>query len=889
MTWLTFQIEYGTTWGQQVCICGSTPELGNFDERKALELIPVEGNIWTSTLCVSDISSIEYYYFIREGKTSVRHEWGLPRCVHLAPNLSFDIVDHWRDVPYHQYLYSSVFTESVFFRTKQTFIPQISTESVLLNVVCPYVEKNQLLVISGEGETLGNWDLKKSVPFTFVGDGQWQLLLNAAELKNSQEYKFVIVRQSDNEVVKWEDGENRKFPSDLSFKEVYVENSIAFRYSFYNYKGTGVAIPVFSLRSNDSFGIGDFLDLKKMIDWATMTGMHIIQILPINDTTATKTWRDSYPYSAISVHALHPLYLGMKEHPLRDKSENESYLREAKVLNGLDRVDYEAVLNLKFRYYRELFAQEFQKISVSNEYRKFYENNKEWLFAYSCYCYLRDKYHTVRFAEWGSFAEYDPNNLQLLLDSDLEAKNEFDFNNFIQFLLHRQLTQVKEYAHLKGVALKGDIPIGINRNSVDAWTNARLFNMDTQTGAPPDDFAVEGQNWGFPTYNWRAMEEEHFDWWKKRFTKMSDYFDAYRIDHILGFFRIWEIPIDAVNGLLGHFSPALPYYPEEIRRAGIPFDEDRMTKPFIREEFLSDFFGEFAEEVKMNYLQAVGEGSFRLREECNSQLKIKNLFPNVDTAKNKRIRDGLMALCAEVLFVRDRIEFNKFHPRITAQYTYSFRYLDDNTKNAFNRLYDDFFYRRHNYFWREQAMKKLPELISSTSMLACGEDLGMVPDCVPSVMNELKILSLEIQRMPKNPHVRFSDLAQLPYLSVCTTSTHDMSPIRAWWKENREVTQTYFNSVLHLQGPAPEECTPDLCKTILQKHLDSTAMWVILPWQDWMSIDEALRNPNDQAERINVPANPDHYWCYKMHLSLEKLLQADSLNSEIGKMSTRNR
>jgi 4-alpha-glucanotransferase len=370
---------------------------------------------------------------------------------------------------------------------------------------------------------------------------------------------------------------------------------------------------------------------------------------------------------------------------------------------------------------------------------------------------------------------------------------------------------------------------------------------------------------------------------------MSDYFDAYRIDHILGFFRIWEIPIDGVNGLLGHFSPALPYYADEIRQAGIPFDEERMIKPFIREEFLPDFFGEFVEEVKTNYLQISDSGNYQLKSEFDTQLKIKQFFGEDNTPKDNRIRDGLMGLCSEVLFVRDRIENNKFHPRITAQYTYSYRYLDDYVKAAYNRLYDDFFYRRHNYFWREQAMKKLPELISSTSMLACGEDLGMVPDCVPSVMNELKILSLEIQRMPKNPNVMFSDLNQIPYLSVCTTSTHDMSPIRAWWKENKDETQIYYNHILHLDGPAPEECTPELCEMILEKHLDSTAMWTIFPWQDWMSIDGELRNPDEQAERINIPANPNHYWRYRMHLSLDKLLKADSLNAEIRKISIRKR
>jgi 4-alpha-glucanotransferase len=240
-----------------------------------------------------------------------------------------------------------------------------------------------------------------------------------------------------------------------------------------------------------------------------------------------------------------------------------------------------------------------------------------------------------------------------------------------------------------------------------------------------------------------------------------------------------------------------------------------------------------------------------------------------------------------VLFIRDPHDQHRFHPRITAQYTYSYRYLDDQVKEAFNRLYNEFFYNRHNYFWREQAMKKLPVLISSTTMLVCGEDLGMVPDCVPSVMQELQMLSLEIQRMPKDPTVMFTDLRTLPYHSVCTTSTHDMSPIRSWWTENREVTQRYYNELLHHEGAAPEECDRELCREIIHNHLQSSAMWVILPWQDWLSLDERLRNPDAGAERINIPANPDHYWRYRMHISLDDLLAEEGFNMMIGELSRR--
>lgn len=886
MTVLTFQTEYHTTWGQQVCLCGSIPELGQFDEANAL-VLSNEGNRWFAEVNITDAKDIQYYYFIRQGAGVIRREWGIPRKLYLSKDKKrFIIQDLWKNRPYHSYLYSSVFTESVFWHDKTSLPTEYFSNSVLLNVICPYVNKNQILCISGDCEELGNWDTNKAKKLDYIDYGEWQIVLNASKLPQQTHYKFLIVDKITGETVHWEDGGNRiLFASKAQEKDtIFVEMALQFHHHNFSYKGIGTSIPVFSLKTEDSFGIGDFADLRKMIDWTALTGQQLIQLLPVNDTTTTKTWRDSYPYSAISIYALHPIYLGCKDFKLKDDKKFRAYMDLASQLNDLPKIDYEKVLKLKYDYSRDLFLQDGVEVLTSVEYSEFYEINKEWLFPYACYCYLRDKNKTANFRDWGEFSKYDSERLKRMIKTYPESKKEIDYYCFVQYLLHKQFSGVRLYAHEKGVALKGDIPIGIDRNSVDAWSSPHLFNMDTQTGAPPDDFSYFGQNWGFPTYNWKAMEEDDYKWWKSRFCKMADYFDAYRIDHILGFFRIWEIPLDAVQGLLGHFNPALPYWAEEISKAGLPFEEERMVEPFIHEHFLRDIFGDFTEEVKSNYLDVTTWQRYRLKSFCDTQKKIVLLFDNKNDKKNKILCDGLLSLCTEVLFVRDPNDFHKFHPRITAQYTYSYRYLDEKYKAAFNRLYDDFYFHRHNYFWRDQAMKKLPPLISSTNMLVCGEDLGMVPNCVPSVMYELRILSLEIERMPKNSNDKFNDLNNLPYLSVCTTSTHDMSPIRLWWTENKETTQQYYNNVLKHDGLAPEECSSELCQQIIKRNLLSSAMWVILPWQDWLSIDNKLRSADMQSERINVPANPEHYWNYRMHISLDKLLNETELNNRIKNM-----
>ena len=577
--------------------------------------------------------------------------------------------------------------------------------------------------------------------------------------------------------------------------------------SFYgrNWKGAGTAIPVFSLRSAEDFGVGEFYDLKKMVDWAAATGQSILQLLPINDTTMLGTWEDSYPYNPNSTFALHPQFLHL---PAVGVKEDEEYKALQAELNALDQIDYERVNNTKLAYLRKAFDKTFRKLSATEKYQAFVRKNNDWLLPYAAFCVLRDLNGTPDFSQWKGYAKYNRKKVAAFCE---EHKTDIDFWCFVQYHLDLQLSEVCEYAHSRGVVFKGDLPIGISRTSVDAWIHPELFHMDSQAGAPPDAFSADGQNWGFPTYNWEKMAEDGFAWWKARFAKMAEYFDVFRIDHILGFFRIWEIPLWSKSGLDGYFSPAMPYPAHELENQG--FD----------------------------------------------------------------VRDG-------GLFIEDPRKTGHYHPRIGAHNSQSYQWLDAYRRAAFDRLYTDFFYYRHNDFWYHTAMQKLPALLDSTGMLACGEDLGMIPACVPSVMDGLKILSLEIQRMPKSVHDNFANPAWYPYLSVCTTSTHDMNPIRAWWEEDRQVTQQFYNEMLGGQGDAPYFCEPWICRQILDQHLWSPAMLTVLPLQDWLSMDGALRRSNPNDERINVPANPRHYWRYRMHLTLDQLAAADDFNATLSGM-----
>jgi 4-alpha-glucanotransferase len=247
--------------------------------------------------------------------------------------------------------------------------------------------------------------------------------------------------------------------------------------------------------------------------------------------------------------------------------------------------------------------------------------------------------------------------------------------------------------------------------------------------------------------------------------------------------------------------------------------------------------------------------------------------------------EGYGVLFNEGLFLVDHNRSDRWHPRIAVQYQEAYAQLSDEQKHNFNRLYNDYFYRRNNQFWYQEAMKKLPRLTQATRMLVCAEDLGMVPDCVPWVMNELRILSLEIQSMPKDPTTRFGKLSHNPYRSVCTISTHDMPTMRQWWDEDFERAQQYYSIPLRRgEGNAPHPMPGWLAKDIVSRHLTSPSMLCLISLQDWLAISEKLRLPDANAERINIPANPRHYWRYRMHLTLEQLLKADDLNEEISEL-----
>ncbi len=886
---IKFSIDYHTSWGDELCVSGDSYALGNCEEQKAAVMRCLDdGHTWELTVefpAAVAGTELRYRYIIRRGGETVRRESGPDhKLVFPEEVYNLHIIDRWQTEPDNRALYSSAFTDGIFRRQPRDLPRSLKEGRVTLCVEAPEILPSQQLAICGEGDTLGRWNTEAALRMNDSEFPQWSIRLRLPDLLEPVQYKFVILDRENGSLVAWEKGPNRTL--DLSGGDgeagAVLITGLRLQSPLPRWKGAGTAIPVFSLRSEEDFGTGDFSDIRKMVDWCVATGQNILQLLPVNDTTMTGRWTDSYPYNAVSSFALHPLYIRPAEvGRLRDNDRRDYYERRRRELNELEEVDYENAMHLKMEFLREIFPEKRRETEKREDYAEFLKRNEFWLPDYAVFCTLRDRFGTPDFHRWGEMGIYSRDKVERFIG---ENAYEIAFVYFVQYHLDRQLSRARDYARSRYVVLKGDLPIGVSRDSVEMWSHPELFHRDGQAGAPPDHFSIYGQNWGFPTYNWEAMLRDGLAWWKARLCKMAEYFDAYRIDHLLGFFRIWEIPLSSVRGLLGVFNPALPFTPAEIEAFGFPFSARRHAMPCVSRPGLSDIFGDFARQAADEFLSCNGAEPdlYRPQGFADTQRKVEDYFRTREPDDaSETLREGMLTLLENQLFIEDPYRKGLYHPRITGNTTEQYKELSDSEKAAYDRLYHDFFYERQNDFWAKSAMQKLPALIGATGMLCCGEDLGMIPLCVPEVMARLHILSLEIQRMPKQFGVEFGNTWGYPYLSVCTTSTHDMPGIRGWWAEDHAKSQRFYNNVLSIEGPAPQEATGAICKRIVDLQLDSPSMLCILPLQDWLSVNEQIRREDYTKEVINIPACSRHYWRYRMHLTLEALLGATDFNASI--------
>ncbi len=832
---IKFSIHFTPNNGEKLFIAGLAPSLLQGEPSQESLALEYEGDsIWSRELNVNTRkeSIISYRYFVEEPGGNIYYEAGKMRSIAINSKSSrVETKDQWVGNTEAAPFLSAPFSD-VFFSQKAS--PYSTTHrcksELVIRAVVPNIPIGNEIRLVGSTPVLGEWNVGNAIVMSRIEGQRWEAYIPTEGYAGEiWEYKFVDVDTATGNSI-WEEGENRSLvvPEIEKHDTVIVEHS-SVCLKMANPRFAGCAVPVFSLNSKNSHGVGDFADIRLLADWCHETGQNIIQLLPINDTTAYMSWRDSYPYNCISTLALHPLYINLQElGQMADKKAHKEFLREGKVLNHKVFLDYTEVWESKMRYCWKMYLQERDNTFAEPAYYAFVKENKEWLYAYATFSALRDHFKSAEFQKWGkvdgiSCSIFSDDVVKKLMKPSGSLSENIYFYIYLQYHLYKQMCKTKEYAHSRGVAIKGDIPIGISRCSVEAWQYPHLFNFSQSAGAPPDFFSKTGQNWGFPTYNWDKMAEDNYLWWKQRLTLFAKYFDAYRIDHILGFFRIWEVPIEYSDGRLGHLSPTLPYTPEQIRQMGV-----RFTNP-----------------VEMAAVDNDGHPT----------------------------PDGL--------FIEDSYKKGHYHPMISAHDGAMYRALPQWEKEAYNHLHYNYFFQRHNELWYNNAMKKLQHLIASTNMLACGEDLGMLAESVTRCMNNLKILSLELMIMPKQFGQDLGSPEWYPYLSVCTTSTHDCETLRMWLGKRMGTTMGAVANIDSTTTVPITDALPQDCINIIRRNLASPSMLTILPIQDWLSIDEKIRSRYVDSERINDPSNPNHYWRYRMHLNLEHLLAAKEFNKKV--------
>ena len=884
---IQFYLRFRTSFGQTLWI-SDNGELGTDLIKGAIPMTYLNEEFWVANIKIDkkEAALFHYKYILKNDNGEIIPEFGKDRVVDVPAHgiKEVQLVDTWNHAgEYENVFYSAPFTNILLKRPSSKSSPKNKTKFThVFKVKAPLLRNNECVCIGGSGNELGEWQMIK--PFLLnKEDNWWTCRVDLSDEVFPVAYKYGIFNKKEKRFIRFEGGDNRIVHAEPEKKKITILHDGFIHLPNNTWKGAGVAIPVFSLRSKKSFGVGEFSDLKLLADWAKTVGLRLIQILPVNDTIANQSWSDSYPYAAISAFALHPLYINLEKVAGKTNlAKTNSLAEKRQQLNKLSYVDYVEVVRTKLEVLNEVFENTADAFFDDTDYKEFFSANKFWLTPYAAFSFLRDKYGTSDFSQWKNDSVYRKKAIEKL-SKDPEAAKKISFHYFVQYHLHSQLKDAADYCHKKGIVLKGDIPIGVYRYGCDTWVDPDLYNMDSQAGAPPDDFAVKGQNWGFPTYNWKKMQEDHFEWWRRRFEQMSNYFDAFRIDHVLGFFRIWSIPIHAVEGIMGHFVPAIPVHVNEFGERGMWFHHERFCKPYINDAIINEVFGDLAGKIKGHYLIRKEYGLYDLRPEFDTQRKVETHVASLEPAdENEALKTGLFDLISNViLFEEQGSEGKHFHFRISAENTMSFRFLEEDQKRKLHDLYVNYFFQRQDDFWMKEAMHKLPYLKRATNMLVCGEDLGMVPHCVPDVMRQLGILSLEIQRMPKKAGAEFFQPAEAPYLSVITPSTHDMSTIRGWWEEDKKKISTFYHQVLGRFGDPSYYCEPWINRAIVIQHLYSPAMWSIFQLQDILGMSETLRRENPHEERINVPADPNNQWKYRMHLLLEDLINENDFNEEL--------
>lgn len=659
-------------------------------------------------------------------------------------------------------------------------------------------------------------------------------------------------------------------------------------------KKTGVAVPLGALYTANCAPIGDFLSLAELVPWCVKSGLNCVQLLPVNDTGT-----QSSPYSALSAFALHPIYIRIESLPeykmLYDADEGfrktyDDYVRDNPYKG---RYDYARINNAKTQLLRALFAStDVYKTKKADKALSSFIRKNPWIAEYAVYKNLKWKHLQ---ATWKSWPKEDTALNEEAIKkawNGAKDKTEHLFYAWCQMRAAEQFAEAADAVRAAGIVLKGDMPILMNEDSCDAWAHPDIFKQSLRAGSPVDGENPTGQNWGFPTYNWKYLKSTDYAWWIARLKTAAQYYGAYRLDHVLGFFRIWAVPERDTTAVLGHADPFKAITKKDLAELG--FDDGRirwLCEPHISTGVVQDITWnqDAAHKVLEKMCNRLGNEEmwlFKPAIKGDKDIYALDLHEVADDNAARRIKDALASKWRDRCLVE--AEKNKFAPLWTYTASTAWKSLNEGEKQKLGALFTKV-KEAEEALWKKQASEILGALTSSVKMTPCGEDLGANLECLPSVMAACGILSLRVVRWcrdwsaPGQPYLPF---ANYPILSVATTSVHDSPTIREWWQQDKAAAMAFVTSHnADFEGKKADECmsfTPEIARMILTATASAKSIWCIHPLQDWLYMRGDCYLPDAADERVNVPGKVSAFnWTYRMPMSVETLLGDDILSRKI--------
>ncbi len=649
---------------------------------------------------------------------------------------------------------------------------------------------------------------------------------------------------------------------------------------------TGTAIPLGALKTKRSCGIGEYPDLVAFASFCKKAGLSLIQLLPVNDTGT-----ESSPYSALSAFALHPIYISIEALP-EYKAVSTPVKKAVKALHQAHdtapRFDYRQLRYGKLDVLKQVYGD--NKLAIAqlwsdsdSDLRRWFAKNP-WVVEYAVFMELKWEFMEASWRQWPKkFSSMKQNKIvERWEDRNLRAAHLFHV--WLQWRAFEQFQQAAEAVQEKGIMLKGDIPIMMNEDSADAWAHPEFFDDTMRAGSPPDGFNPTGQNWGFPVYRWKNLAKSDYSWWKNRLACASNFYQAYRIDHVLGFFRIWETSSRETTAILGRTEPSAPITFAELEKAG--FDKDRirwLSQPHVPTRAIED--------VNNNdYLGTHGYLHLLMDRIGEEELWLfkEEIQGDRDILEREDIPEPVRYRLAE--FWRNRtllpLGQDKFLPLWTYRDTTAWKSLSEQEQESLDKLIATK-QKKQDTLWEKQARTLLGELTSATDMIACAEDLGANPESVPRVLDDLSILRLCVVRWYRQWQEEgqpFVDFADYPAKSVVTASVHDSSTLRLWWLTEQDVADFYRDF-------PPEEAegdievgiyTPETARYLLSRIATSASNFCIHPIQDFLALQAAYYHSDPQQERVNVPGSVNEFnWTYRLPVLVEELAQDKDLQVAI--------